>query len=110
MIAAAMQPPPLPGDKPGRHTTRRAPTAGQPKRTRRPGLAGRTAAAAGVCASFTAAARELGVGESTLGSWVAAARDSDVGGVLSREEREEVRRLKAGLKRRTVSWLCAWSY
>lgn len=45
--------------------------------------------------SIAAAARELGVGESTLGSWVAAARDSDVGGVLSREEREEVRRLKA---------------
>ena len=33
--------------------------------------------------SIAAAARELVVGESTLGSWVTAARDSDVGGVLS---------------------------
>jgi transposase len=45
--------------------------------------------------SIAAAARELGVGESTLGSWISAARDRDAGGVLSREERDEIRRLKA---------------
>jgi|GEM_PF-3108659 transposase len=45
--------------------------------------------------SIAAAARELGVGKSTSGSWVSAARDKGAGGVLSREERDEVRRLKA---------------
>ena len=62
MIAAAMQPPPLPGDKPGRHTTRRAPTAGQPKHTR---PVGRVAAAVGVCASFTVAVAALAGGAFT---------------------------------------------
>ncbi|MGC8514417.1 MAG: transposase [Acidimicrobiales bacterium] len=45
--------------------------------------------------SIAAAARELGVGESTLGSWVSAARDKDAGGVLSREERDEIRKLES---------------
>jgi len=47
--------------------------------------------------SIAAAARELGVGESTLGSWISAGRvsGSGSGGALSREEREEIRQLKA---------------
>jgi transposase len=47
--------------------------------------------------SIAAAARELGVGESTLGSWISAARESGSGssGVMTREEREEIRQLKA---------------
>ena len=31
----------------------------------------------------------------TLDSWISAARDKDAGGVLSREERDEIRGLKA---------------
>jgi transposase len=47
--------------------------------------------------SIAAAARELGVGESTLGSWVSAARQADSGstGRMDHEEREETRRLRA---------------
>jgi transposase len=47
--------------------------------------------------SIAAAARELGIGESTLGNWVSAARqtDPDSKGRMDREEREEVRRLRA---------------
>ncbi len=47
--------------------------------------------------SIAAAARELGVGESTLGSWISAARESGSGsgGVMTRGEREEIRQLKA---------------
>src|SRR5260221_9030832 len=47
--------------------------------------------------SIAVAARELGIGESTLGNWVSAARraDPDSKGSMDREEREEVRRLRA---------------
>lgn len=47
--------------------------------------------------SVAAAARELGIGESTLGNWVSAARDDGSGSTdaMTRDEREEVRRLKA---------------
>jgi len=47
--------------------------------------------------SIAAAARELGVGESTLGSWVSAGRRAgcDASGAMTREEREEIRQLKA---------------
>jgi transposase len=47
--------------------------------------------------SVAAAARELGIGESTLGNWVSAARQDRSGRteVMTRDEREEVRRLKA---------------
>lgn len=43
------------------------------------------------------AARELGIGESTLGNWVSAARDGGSGstGAMTSDEREEIRRLKA---------------
>ncbi len=43
------------------------------------------------------AARELGIGESTLGNWVSAARESRSGSTegMDREEREENRRLRA---------------
>lgn len=47
--------------------------------------------------SVAAAARELGIGESTLGNWVSAAREGGSGSTdaMTRDEREEVRRLKA---------------
>ena len=47
--------------------------------------------------SIAAAARELGIGESTLGNWISTAQrnGSDSTGAMSREEREEVRRLRA---------------
>ncbi|MDA8038312.1 MAG: transposase [Actinomycetota bacterium] len=47
--------------------------------------------------SVAAAARELGIGESTLGNWVSAARGGGSGSTntMTREEREEVRRLRA---------------
>ena len=47
--------------------------------------------------SVAAAARELGMGESTLGNWVSAARrDGSVTPVrVTPEEREEIRRLRA---------------
>jgi transposase len=47
--------------------------------------------------SIAAAARELGIGESTLGSWVSAARETRTGntGRMDHEEREETRRLRA---------------
>lgn len=46
---------------------------------------------------IAAAARELGIGESTLGNWVSTARKngSDSSGAMTREEKEEIRRLKA---------------
>jgi transposase-like protein len=44
--------------------------------------------------SIASVACELGVGESTWGSWVSAARDAGGGGV-TREEREEIRMLEA---------------
>jgi transposase len=47
--------------------------------------------------SLVDAARELGIGESTLGYWVSTARKNAAGsnGEMSVEEREEVRRLRA---------------
>lgn len=47
--------------------------------------------------SVAAAARELGVGESTLGNWVSAARaeGSDSNGPMTATERDEIRRLRA---------------
>lgn len=47
--------------------------------------------------SIAVAARELGIGESTLGNWVSSARraDPDSKGRMDREERDEVRRLRA---------------
>lgn len=47
--------------------------------------------------SVAAAARELGIGESTLGNWVSAARrdGSDSNQPMTPAEREEVRRLRA---------------
>ena len=47
--------------------------------------------------SIAAAARELGIGESTLGNWVSAARanNSDSTNSMDAEEREENRRLRA---------------
>ncbi len=47
--------------------------------------------------SVSAAARELGVGESTLGNWVSTARGSASGkpGPMTPVEREENRRLRA---------------
>jgi transposase len=47
--------------------------------------------------SIAGAARELGIGESTLGNWIAAARESgpDGNGAVTPEERDEIRRLRA---------------
>ena len=47
--------------------------------------------------SIAVASRELGIGESTLGNWVSAARraDPDSKGRMDREERDEVRQLRA---------------
>ena len=47
--------------------------------------------------SIAGAARELGIGESTLGNWIAAAREAGPGGHSSAttEERDEIRRLRA---------------
>lgn len=46
---------------------------------------------------IAAAARELGIGESTLGNWVSAARrnGSDNSEPMTAKEREEIRRLRA---------------
>jgi len=46
---------------------------------------------------IAAAARELGIGESTLGNWVSTARDSgsDSTGEMTPKERDEMRRLRA---------------
>jgi transposase len=47
--------------------------------------------------SIAGAARELGIGESTLGNWVTAARRGGSGGneAMTPAEREEIRRLRA---------------
>ena len=47
--------------------------------------------------SIAAAARELGIGESTLGNWVSAAREAGSGtpSRVTPEEREEIRKLRA---------------
>jgi transposase len=47
--------------------------------------------------SIAAAARELGIGPSTLGHWVSAARDGGSGSPspMTPTEREEIRRLRA---------------
>lgn len=46
--------------------------------------------------SIAAAARELGIGESTLANWIKAAREDSSGeGPVSGPEREEIRRLRA---------------
>jgi transposase len=47
--------------------------------------------------SIAGAARELGIGESTLANWVSTVRanGSDSSGLMTREEKEEIRRLKA---------------
>lgn len=47
--------------------------------------------------SIAAAARELGIGESTLGHWVSAAREAGSGtpSRVTPEEREEIRKLRA---------------
>jgi transposase len=46
---------------------------------------------------IAAAARELGIGESTLGNWVSAARESGADSTeeMTSKEKDEVRRLRA---------------